>query len=66
MECLGVSKENTMEDPLWREALGRSLGLHGAPELAGGVCHGNGCRQETTDLHVISCSKTGRFSIMHN
>ena len=26
MECLGVSQEDTMEGPLWRETLGRSLG----------------------------------------
>ena len=26
VECLGVSQKDTMEDPLWRETLGRSLG----------------------------------------
>ena len=25
VECLGVSQEDTMEGPLWRETLGRSL-----------------------------------------
>ena len=34
--------------PLWRETLGRSLGSHDATELVGGMCHGNGCRQEAT------------------
>ena len=38
--------------------LGRSLGSHDATELIGGMCHGNGCRQETTRLHAISCTKT--------
>ena len=57
VECLGFSQEDTMEGPLWRETLGRSLGSHDATELVGGTCHGNGCRQETTRLHVISCSK---------
>ena len=44
VECLGVSQEDTMEGPLWRETLGRSLGSHDAVELVGGMCHGNGCR----------------------
>ena len=44
VECLGVSQEETMEGPLWRETLGRSLGSHDAAELVGGMCHGNGCR----------------------
>ena len=59
VECLGFSQEDTMEGPLWREALGRSLGSHDATELVGGMCHGNGCRQETTRLHAIFCKKTG-------
>ena len=59
VECLGFSQEDTMEGPLWSETLGRSLGSHDATELVGGMCHGNGCRQETTRLHAISCSKTG-------
>ena len=46
VECLGFSQEDTMEGPLWREALGRSLGSHDATELVGGMCHGNGCRQQ--------------------
>ena len=55
-----------MEGPLWRETLGRSLGSHDATELVGGMCHGNGCRQETTRLHAISCTKTGWSSLTHN
>ena len=66
VECLGFSEEDTMEGPLWRETLGRSLGSHDATELVGGMCHGNGCRQETTRLHAISCSKTGWSSLTHN
>ena len=65
VECLGFSQEDTTEGPLWRETLGRSLGSHDATELVGGMCHGNGCRQETT-LHAISCSKTGWSSLTHN
>ena len=65
VECLGFSREDTMEGPLWRETLGRSLGSHDATELVGGMCHGNGCRQETTRLHAISCS-TGWSSLTHN
>ena len=42
VECLGFSQEDTMEGPLWRETLGRSLGSHDATELVGGMCHGNG------------------------
>ena len=65
VECLGFSQEDTMEGPLWRETLGRSLWSHDATEL-GGMCHGNGCRQETTRLHAISCLKTGWSSLTHN
>ena len=63
VECLGISQEDTMKDPLWRETLDRSLGSHNAAELVGGTCHGNGCRQETTRLHAISCTKTGWSSL---
>ena len=66
VECLGVSQEDTMEGPLWRKTLGKSLGSHDAAELVGGKCHGNGCRQETTRLHAISCTKTGWSSLTHN
>ena len=66
VECLGFSQEDTMEGPLWRETLGRSLGSHDATELVGGMCHGNGCRQETTRLHAISYSKTRWSSLTHN
>ena len=66
VECVGVSQEDTMEGPLWRETLGRSLGSHDAAELVGGMCHGNDCRQETTLLHAISCTKTGWSSLTHN
>ena len=66
VECLGFSQEDTMEGPLWRKTSGRSLGSHDATELVGGMCHGNGCRQETTRLHAISCSKTGWSSLTHN
>ena len=66
VECLGGSQEDTMEGPLWRETLGRSLGSHDAAELVGGMCHGNGRRQETTRLHAISCTRTGWSSLTHN
>ena len=66
VECLGVSQEDAMEGPLWRETSGRSLGLHDAAELGGGMCHGNGCRQETTRLHAIFCIKTGWSCLTHN
>ena len=57
VECVGVSQEDIMEGPLWRETLGR-MGSHDVAQLVGGMCHGNGCRQETTRLHAISCTKT--------
>ena len=43
VDYLGVSQEGTVEGPLWRETLGRSLGSHDAAELVGGICRGNGC-----------------------
>ena len=55
-----------MEGPLWRETLGRTLGSHDAAELVVVMCHGNGCQQETTRLHAISCTKTGWSSFTHN
>ena len=66
VECLGFSQEDTKEGPLWRETLGRSLGSHDTTELVGGMYHGNACRQETTRLYAISCSKTGWSSLTHN
>ena len=66
VERLGVSPEDTMEGPLGRETLGRSPGLHDAAGLVGGMCHGNGCRQEITHLHAISCIKTGWSSLTHD
>ena len=48
VECLFFLQEDTVESPPWRETLGGSLGWHDATELVGGMCHGNGCRQETT------------------
>ena len=39
---------------------------HDAAEPVGGMCHGNGCRQETTRLHAISCTRTGWSSLTHN
>ena len=66
VECLGVSQEDTMEGPLWRETSRRSLGLHDAAALVGGMCRGNDCRQETFRLHAISCTKTRWSSLIHN
>ena len=66
VECLEVSQEDKMEDPLSRETLGKSLGSHDAVELVGGMCHGNDCRQGTTRLHAISCTKTGWSSLTNN
>ena len=66
VERLGVSQEDTMEGLLWKETLGRSPGSHDAAELVGGMCHGNGCQQETTRLLAISYAKTGWSSLTHN
>ena len=57
VECLGVSQENTMEGLLWRETLRRILRSHDAAGLVGGICRGNGCRQETTHTHAKSCTR---------
>ena len=66
VECLGVSQEDTLEGALWGETLGRSLGSHDAAELVSGMCHGVGCRQKTTRLYAISCTKTAWSSLTHN
>ena len=66
VKCPGVSREDTMEGPLWRETFDRSLGSHDAAEFVGGMCHGNICRQETTLLPAISCTKTGWSCLTRN
>ena len=66
VERLGFLQEDTMEGPLWRGTLGKSLGSHDATEHVGGMCYGNGCRQETTRLHAISCPMTRWISLTHN
>ena len=66
VECLEVSQEDTMEGPLWRDTLSKSLGSHDGAELVGGICHSKGCRQESTRLHAISCTKTGSNYLIHN
>ena len=66
VECLEVSNEDKMEGSLWRGTLERSLGSHDAVEPVGGICNGNGFREETTRLHAISCTKTGWSSLSHN
>ena len=66
VECLGVSKEDMIEGPLWRGTLGRSLESHDAAERVGEMCHGNGRRQQTPRLHAMSCTKTRWSSLNHN
>ena len=66
VECLRVSIEDTIEGPLWREPLGRSLESHDAAEHVGGMCHGNDFRQGATRFHTISCTNTGWRSLTHN
>ena len=66
VECLGVLQEDTMEGPLWKEIIGRSLGSHDAAERVGEIYHGNGCRQKTTRFHAISYTKTGWSVFTHN
>ena len=60
----GFRKKTRWKGPLWRETIGR--GSHDVVELVRGMCHGNGCRQEITCLHAISCTKTGWSSLTHN
>ena len=66
VECLGVSQEDTMEGPLCKETIGRILGSHDAAELVVEMCHGNGCRQETTRFYAISYTKTVWSVFTHN
>ena len=67
LECLGVSREDTMEGPLWMFTLDRNMTLvsHGAAEFLRGMCSGNGC-QQATNLHAISCTKTVWSYLAHN
>ena len=61
----GVSQEDTIKGRLWKEILGRSLGSHDAAELASGMFHGNGSRQEPTRLQAISCTRQdGALSLL--
>ena len=63
---MGVSQEDTMEDPRWRKTLDRSLRMHDAVERVGGMCHANGCRQQITRLHAILCTKKAWSSLARN
>ena len=60
VERLGVLQEDAMEGSLRRETLDKSLGSHDVAELFGGMCHVNVCRQETTRLHAVFCTKTDK------
>ena len=62
----GVSQEDTMEGPLWRGTLGRSLGSHDAAGTDDGMYHGDGCQQKVVCLHAISCTKARWSSLTHN
>ena len=66
VECLEVSQEDTMDNPLWRKTLSRSLGSYDAAKLVGRMCHDNSCRQETNRLHATSFTKTEWTSFTHN
>ena len=66
VKCQGVSQENAIKGPLWRETYDRSPGSHDAAELVGAMCHDNCCRQETTRLYATSCTKTGWRFLTHN
>ena len=44
----------------------RTPGSHDAAESVGGMCHGNGCQQESTRLHAISCTRTEWSFLTHN
>ena len=44
----------------------KSLGLYHAAELVGGLYHGNGFRQATTRLYLVSCTKVGWRSLTQN
>ena len=66
VEHLRVSQEGTMEDPLWRGILGRSLGQYDSAGLVSGMCHDDSYRQETTRLHALFCRKAGWSSLNHN
>ena len=44
VKYLGILQEDTVEGPLCKETLVRSLALHDATELVSGMCHGLGCR----------------------
>ena len=58
VECMGASQEDTMEGRLYGKILGRSVRSHYAAEFDG-MYPGDRCRQDTTHLHAISCTKTG-------
>ena len=48
LKYLELPQEETIESPLFREILGKSLRQQDAAEFVGRMCHGNGFRQETT------------------
>ena len=62
VECLGFSQEDTMEGPLWRETLGRSLGSHDATELVGGMCHCCAGRKPPASTPYLAQRRDGALS----
>ena len=66
----GTSREGTMEDSLWRETAGRSLGSCDAAGTVCEVCHVSGCRKVTAQPHATSfkktrCSSPTHFRVLH-
>ena len=65
VECLGGSQEDTMEGPLWRETLGRSLGSHDAA----GTCRWDvswqwlPARNHTPPRHILHEDGDGALSL---
>ena len=61
-KCLRISQEGTIEESLWSETSGRSLESYDAAEPDGGMCHGYGCREETTRVSTASCAGRRRVA----
>ena len=66
VECLWASQEDAVEGPLWKNTLGRSLGLYDAADHVGGMCNGIGCQQEPIQPPSYICTKTGWSSLTDN
>lgn len=65
MECQGRTAFNVMETSLWHQALRQCLGSHDRQDPIEDCCNAMVCHEQTTRLHMLSCSKPEWSALIH-